>query len=63
MRAAQQVQDHLAGMGQGAEAWVESGVQRMQASGASACPFCAQDLRGSSLVDHYRAYSVPPMTI
>jgi wobble nucleotide-excising tRNase len=56
MRAAQQVQDHLAGIGQGAEAWVANGVQRMQASGASACPFCAQDLRGSSIVDHYRAY-------
>jgi wobble nucleotide-excising tRNase len=56
MRAAQQVQDHLAGIGQGAEAWVANGVQRMQASGVNACPFCAQDLRSSSLVEHYRAY-------
>lgn len=56
MSAARQVQDHLTGIGQGAEAWVANGVQRIQVSGANACPFCAQDLRGSSLVDHYRAY-------
>ena len=56
VRAAQQVQDHLAGIGEGAEAWVANGVQRMQTSGANACPFCAQNLSGSSLVEHYRAY-------
>jgi wobble nucleotide-excising tRNase len=56
MHAAQQIQDHLARIGQGAEAWVANGVQRMQASSSSACPFCAQDLRSSPLVDHYRAY-------
>ena len=56
MHAAKLVQDHLAGIGQGGEEWIANGMQRVQASGSGACPFCAQDLRGSSLVDHYRSY-------
>ena len=56
MHAAKLVQDHLAGIGQGGEEWIANGMQRVQASGSGACPFCAQDLRGSSLIDHYRSY-------
>ena len=52
--AAAQVQSHLAGLGSGGEAWVADGMRRVPSSGA--CPFCTQDLRGSALVEHYRAY-------
>ena len=50
------VQAHLAGTGPGAEAWIADGMGRVQLSGPSVCPFCAQDLAGSPLVAHYRAY-------
>jgi wobble nucleotide-excising tRNase len=51
-QAAAQVQGHLASIGGGGEEWAE--VRRVPPSGA--CPFCAQDLGGSALVTHYRAY-------
>ena len=54
--AAKLVQDHLASLGSGGEEWAADGMRRVQASGSGACPFCAQDLHGSSLVEHYRAY-------
>jgi wobble nucleotide-excising tRNase len=54
------VQEHLAGLGQGGEAWVADGIRRMpQEQGSTAsgtCPFCAQDLRPSPMLQHYRAY-------
>ena len=54
------VQDHLTGLGQGGEAWIADGIRRMPPSqGTDApgkCPFCAQDLRGSPILAHYRAY-------
>ncbi len=52
--AAAQVQAHLASLGSGGEAWAAEGMRHLPASGA--CPFCAQDLHGSALVAHYRAY-------
>jgi wobble nucleotide-excising tRNase len=52
--AAAQVQAHLASLGSGGEGWVAEGMRHMPATGA--CPFCAQDLSGSALVAHYRAY-------
>ena len=52
--AAAQVQAHLASIGSGGEGWAAEGMRHIPASGA--CPFCAQDLRGSALVAHYRAY-------
>lgn len=52
--AAAQVQVHLASLGSGGEGWVAEGMRHIPSSGA--CPFCAQDLRGSALVTHYRAY-------
>lgn len=55
-RAAKMVHDHLGGIGQGGEAWVADGMRRLQASGAASCPFCAQDVEGSALIDHYRSY-------
>ncbi len=54
------VQGHLAGLGQGGEAWIADGIRRMPpGQGTDApgnCPFCAQDLRGSAILRHYRAY-------
>lgn len=54
------VQSHLAGLGQGGEPWVADGIRRIpQGPGSAAtrtCPFCAQDLQGSPVIQHYRAY-------
>jgi wobble nucleotide-excising tRNase len=54
------VQGHLAGLGRGGEAWIADGIRRMppgQGTDATGnCPFCAQDLRGSAILRHYRAY-------
>jgi wobble nucleotide-excising tRNase len=54
------VQEHLAGLGLGGEAWVADGMRRMpqgQSSNASSnCPFCGQDLGRSPILQHYRAY-------
>jgi wobble nucleotide-excising tRNase len=52
--AAAQVQAHLASLGGGQEEWVAVGMGHIPAS--EACPFCGQDLHGSALVAHYRAY-------
>ncbi len=58
--AAARVQAHLATLGEGAENWVGDGMHRIGAAsvgqGHEACPFCAQDLRASPVIDHYRAY-------
>jgi wobble nucleotide-excising tRNase len=54
------VQTHLAKLGQGGEAWVADGMRRIpQGNGGAAagtCPFCAQDLQGSPVIQHYRLY-------
>lgn len=52
------IQTHLIALGDGGEAWVSDGMHRVvvEAGGPYACPFCAQDLAQSPLVDHYRAY-------
>lgn len=52
-QAAAGVQRHLAGMGPGAETWVAEGMPRIT---ADQCPFCSQNLHGSPLIAHYRAY-------
>lgn len=52
-----QVRTHVARLGSGGEQWVSDGMQRVrQAGGEDTCPFCAQDLTGSVLIAHYRAY-------
>ncbi len=52
--AAERVQSHIAGLGSGGEAWVADGMRRIPLS--DTCPFCTQNLRGTALVEHYRAY-------
>lgn len=56
MHAAALVQGHLASIGDGGEGWVADGMERVKSPDVSVCPFCAQDLTGSPLVAHYRAY-------
>lgn len=58
--AAARVQAHFARLGEGGEAWVSQGINRIgpasAGEGHDVCPFCVQDLRGSALIPHYRAY-------
>ncbi|MGA8573654.1 MAG: AAA family ATPase [Desulfobaccales bacterium] len=58
--AAARVQAHLATLGDKAENWVGDGIPRIAPASVGqdhdVCPFCAQDLRGSPVIDHYRAY-------
>lgn len=51
------VRAQVATLRAGGEQWVSDGMQRLpQANGEGTCPFCAQDLTGSPLIAHYRAY-------
>jgi wobble nucleotide-excising tRNase len=54
------VHTHLAGLGQDGEDWVADGMRRIPHEVSEAatrrCPFCAQDLQGSPIIEHYRAY-------
>lgn len=58
--AAARVRDHLRSLGRGGEAWVNDGMARIQpapdGSDHEVCPFCAQDLAGSPILQHYQAY-------
>lgn len=53
------VQAHVADLGRGGETWIGEGVDfadRLADHGRGDCPFCAQDLAGSPVLAHYRAY-------
>ncbi|QGN00030.1 AAA family ATPase [Methylocystis parvus] len=58
--AAARMREHFAKLGKGGEAWVGEGLHRIAAGSEGhdyeVCPFCAQDLGGSPLIAHYRAY-------
>lgn len=58
--AAERVRSHIAKLGRGGENWVSDGMALIapasQGSETEVCPFCAQGLGGSDLIDHYRAY-------
>ena len=58
--AAERVRNHLANIGEGGEAWVADGMPRIAPASHDqeheVCPFCTQDLAGSDLIAHYRAY-------
>ena len=50
---------HFQTLGAGGERWVADGIGRVAANpdgGVQACPFCGQDLAGSTLIEAYRAY-------
>ena len=58
--SAAHVQAHLAKLGKDAAAWVSDGLQKIAGVSANedheVCPFCAQDLRPSPIIEHYQAY-------
>jgi wobble nucleotide-excising tRNase len=57
--AAEHVQNHITTLGEGGEAWVASGMERIPGVAepdGKPCPFCAQDLGGSELIEHFRSY-------
>jgi wobble nucleotide-excising tRNase len=58
--ATERVKAHIERLGEGGEDWVSDGVQRIEPVSADidgeVCPLCAQDLSGSELIRHYRAY-------
>jgi wobble nucleotide-excising tRNase len=58
--AGARVREHLRSLGRGGETWVGEGVRRVadaaKDKGHEVCPFCAQDLAGSDLIQHYQAY-------
>lgn len=58
--AAVQVQAHLARIGPTGERWVGDGIAVLarddQPWADKDCPFCAQSLHGSDIIEHYRAY-------
>lgn len=59
-QAAARVREHLGRLGRGGETWVAEGMPRIapasEGKDAGICPFCAQDLQGSALIDHYQVY-------
>jgi wobble nucleotide-excising tRNase len=57
--AATRVQEHLATSGRNAEEWIGEGMRRQAERPrqvADECVFCAQDLAGSPVIGHYRAF-------
>ncbi|TBE99673.1 AAA family ATPase [Rhizobium ruizarguesonis] len=58
--AAERVRTHIAKLGRGGESWVSEGmgliVPASEGLDREVCPFCAQELVGSNLIAHYRAY-------
>lgn len=58
--AAEQVQEHLSNLGRGGEQWIADGQQMAEnverLLGHDTCPYCAQNLGASEIVQHYEAY-------
>jgi len=57
--AAARVQRHLLKLGNGAEAWISEGVQRLAATSADnqmICPFCTLSLEESAIISYYENY-------
>lgn len=56
--ALDQVRQHLGEMDGGGENWVSQGMKYVQEHQGEEtnCPFCAQDLEHSPILNHYRAY-------
>ncbi len=55
--AVQRITDHAGHLGRGGEQWLNQGVVYAEATQVpDTCPFCTQDLSGSSVIAHYRRY-------
>lgn len=53
--ALERLKEHFSAIGSDGEQWIADGIHRMP-DDSTTCPFCAQDLRNSSIFSHYRAY-------
>ena len=57
LEAEEQIKDHIAALGTGGEKWISDGMRYVaNHAGDGDCPFCGQDMSGSALLGHYRAY-------
>ncbi|ARQ59222.1 hypothetical protein EFR00_25100 [Rhizobium sophoriradicis] len=58
--AAERARSHIGKLGRSGENWVSEGMTLIAPASvggeAEVCPFCAQNLAGSDLIAHYRAY-------
>jgi len=58
--AVKKLKDHLAKLGQDAETWIAAGMERIPIAAdgqmSDVCPFCAQSIKDSPVLIHYRAY-------
>lgn len=58
--AAAHVREHIAKLGHDGETWVSEGMQKVDPVSKDAdeevCPFCAQPLDQSTVIQHYRSY-------
>lgn len=58
--AAAHVKEHIAKLGRGGETWVSEGMPKIETVSEDAeedvCPFCAQPLDQSTVIQHYRSY-------
>lgn len=58
--AAAMVKSHLSKLGEDAEEWIENGVAKIELASngrqEDICPFCAQELTNSPLIEHYQGY-------
>ena len=54
-QAESRVRGHLATLHSGGEEWVSKGMDQLSDDSVT-CPFCGQDLGGSTLLEHYKAY-------
>lgn len=58
--AAEHVREHITKLGQGSETWVSEGMPKIEPASEGAdeelCPFCAQPLNQSTVIEHYRSY-------
>jgi len=53
--AAEQVNAHIASLGEGGESWVVDGMKVVTENNLKDCPFCKQDLLGSEIIAHYQS--------
>ncbi len=59
-KALKKIKEHFNKAGEGSEQWIEQGMNRMYKENDQSeeflCPFCAQNLKNSFLIDLYRVY-------
>ncbi len=53
--SAEQINKHIASLGEGGESWVAAGMKVIAENDLNNCPFCKQDLSGSDIIAHYQS--------